>query len=751
MKTFTLSFFFLLSSLVSASDWIATPIDGCTPSVSSVDSLDGRFVAWGDGLMVSEDGVNWTTVPLPLDGGRISSVFVVNGQWVLFAEESTGQRMRLISTDLKRWARDRIPGSFGWGIIYAKGKFFEIRSHRLHNSPDGLTWQEVPIELETVDTLTAIVELEDTLYLLGWDRYWTSEDGVEWNEIQAPFLSRDGSGNGVYQAVSFKGWTFAVGNGFHRSQDRQQWQSLFPLGIHGDAAVTGDEGISQLFPTDEALYAVTSTGRMLFTHDGTHWGTTGRKALPQPMGPGLIVLQYRLAADDMTRVCTDGKDLFCQARGGDWQRVSDASWPAAWSQDGFAPQWFAGRYVVGGPGAQLWSSEDGVVWRTDFRYAGVQEWSSIIDPDSFWGDSFRLAQGGGQLLAIGRGDWVLATEDGRLWRHHWTTLDGQPMWDQIGSTTEGYSDSIEALRFVDGRWISTSTAGNPIQSANGIHWVSEARAPEGLEFVRIHRMQDGFVGAGTWLYFSTDGQNWEAASVEGLTEAESTWWFVNLKRFAEGYVVGWNGGAIFRSVDGRSWSRIEIPLEGFVPSGNISQIGDALYLAMSQGSAPFLRMDPDGTLSPVHVLPATILEVEGDAPQALALSSRLGGAVLLRPHELPHPVLKVTALVDTLSELDSPQPAFALTRHGDVSQSLEVILDWVGSATVHTDFGCNLEQRGDNWVLRFESGYSVLHVWLEPVQDGLQESEESVGLWIRPDHAYRVMSENALATLLLTD
>lgn len=751
MKTFTLSFLFLLSSLVSASDWIATPIDGCTPPVSSVDSLDGRFVAWGDGLMVSDDGVNWTTVPLPLAGGRISSVFVVNGQWVLFAEESTGQWMRLVSTDLKRWARERITESFGWGILYTKGKFFEIRSNQLHSSPDGLAWQEVPIGSEAVETLTAIVELEETLYLLGWDRYWTSEDGVEWNEIQSPFLSRDGSGTGVNQAVSFKGWTFAVGNGFHRSQGHQQWQSLLPLGIHGDVAVTGGESISQLFPTDEALYAVTSTGRVLFTHDGTHWGTSGRMALPQPMGPGLIPFQYRLAVVGTTRVCTDGKDLFCQTSGDDWERVSDASWPAAWSQDGFAPQWFAGRYVVGGPGAQLWSSEDGVVWRTDFRYAGVQDWSSIIDPGSFFGDSFRLAQGGGQLLAIGRGDWVLATEDGRLWRHHWTTLDGQPMRDQLGSISEGYSDSIEALRFVDGRWISTSTAGNPMQSADGIHWVTEARAPEGLEFVRIFRMQDGFLGAGTWLYFSTDGQNWEAASVEGLTEAESTWWFVNLKRFAEGYVVGWNGGTLFRSVDGRSWSRIEIPLEGFVPSGSISQIGDALYLAMSQGSAPFLRMDPDGTLSPIHVLPATILEVEGDAPQALALSSRLGGTVLRRPQELPHPVVEVTALVDAISEIDPPKAAFAVTRHGDISKPLEVVLDWVGSARPTVDFDSNLEQRGDVWVLRFDPGFPVLHVWLEPVPDGLTEGDESVTLWVRPDTAYRSLPWNALATLTLMD
>ena len=162
-------------------------------------------------------------------------------------------------------------------------------------------------------------------------------------------------------------------------------------------------------------------------------------------------------------------------------------------------------------------------------------------------------------------------------------------------------------------------------------------------------------------------------------------------------------------------------------------------------------MHPDGSFSPVQVLPDPILQVEGDASLQWALNSRSEGFVHIKADDLPHPVVEIVSLRNKLQEGEGSKATFAVTRHGDLTQALDVRISFVGDASAGQDFRSNLRSSGEDWVLRFDPGFPVLHVCIDPIADSQAESSETVALWIR-DHAnYRINPESRVASVSLID
>ena len=164
-----------------------------------------------------------------------------------------------------------------------------------------------------------------------------------------------------------------------------------------------------------------------------------------------------------------------------------------------------------------------------------------------------------------------------------------------------------------------------------------------------------------------------------------------------------------------------------------------------------MKMHPDGSFSPVQVLPDPILQVEGDASLQWALNSRSEGFVHIKADDLPHPVVEIVSLRNKLQEGEGSKATFAVTRHGDLTQALDVRISFVGDASAGQDFRSNLRSSGEDWVLRFDPGFPVLHVCIDPIADSQAESSETVALWIR-DHAnYRINPESRVASVSLID
>jgi len=346
----------------------------------------------------------------------------------------------------------------------------------------------------------------------------------------------------------------------------------------------------------------------------------------------------------------------------------------------------------------------------------------------------------------------MLTRDGSMWEHHWTTMDGSPIEAQPDPLGTGIMQALDTPTYEEGRWVSIRADGIPVTSSDGINWTSEAQAPAGLDLIRIVRGYGIFVGQGTtWLHHSSDGMTWTNASVEGLTPGTVNGFFNGLVDFNGGFVVTGNGGQVFRSNDGQNWTRIDVSIEGFTADGTIIKIGDSLYLGATQGSSPYVKMNPDGSFSPVQVLPDPILPVEGDASLQWALNSRSEGVVHINADDLPHSVVEVASLRNNLQEGEGSKATFAVTRHGDLTQALDVRISFVGDASAGQDFRSNLRSSGEDWVLRFDPGFPVLHVCIDPIADSQAESSETVALWIREQAEYRINPESRVASVSLID
>jgi len=103
-----------------------------------------------------------------------------------------------------------------------------------------------------------------------------------------------------------------------------------------------------------------------------------------------------------------------------------------------------------------------------------------------------------------------------------------------------------------------------------------------------------------------------------------------------------------------------------------------------------------------------------------------------------------------ISDSEDWKPGFAVHRYGDLSQPVEVSLEFVGTAEPGIDFDVNLPRTEKGYKLTVSPGYPVLNILVDPFEGSFSESK-SVHLWMRPDEVYTQTRAHSTAGLEIVD
>jgi hypothetical protein len=245
-------------TFVAIGDTVLTSPDGVTWTDRSSSKTDadltaiacgeGTFVAVGGGgaVLTSPDGVTWTERSSGTDDYLTAiaygdGTFVAIGRW--------GGTI-LISTDGVTWT-DRTPGPFVppadlTAIAYGSGTFVAVESIggacRVFTSPDGVTWTSTQISEGTCD-LTAIAYGDGTFVAVGeTGRILTSPDGVTWTDrpswmyAESPAIAY---GNGTFVVVGAGSWYHGT---VLTSRDGVTWTQRFPGTTEGLTGIAYGNG-----------------------------------------------------------------------------------------------------------------------------------------------------------------------------------------------------------------------------------------------------------------------------------------------------------------------------------------------------------------------------------------------------------------------------------------------------------------------------------------------------------------------------
>jgi len=239
---------------------------------------NGIFVAVpfaGSSFGVSNDGRNWTLVPVP--AGSIWCITFGAGTFVAIAH-NTG--MAYSSTDGITWAPHVIPGTLhNWtSVVYDGTQFIAIggsSSYTIH-SPDGITWSS-STNLPVGAPYTKIVSSGNGILLITGDvalSQVSTDGGITWTTHTMPAGSWRGLtfGNGLFAAVGYSS------NAIITSPDGITWSStILPNATYWtDIAYGGGVFVTIASGTNFAAYSLDGIAWTVITlPDAYAWGGLG--------------------------------------------------------------------------------------------------------------------------------------------------------------------------------------------------------------------------------------------------------------------------------------------------------------------------------------------------------------------------------------------------------------------------------------------------------------------------------------------
>lgn len=199
----------------NATDWTSHPIDAArTANLNCVTFGNGIFVAGGDGIYSSPDGVTWTYRAL-----APGLVAITYGNNLFVATSASGDVRR--SVDGVTWTSSQIDSSaqiFIQGLTSGLGRFVAIGT-RIYTSTDGISWTSVGPD---IGLGTRVAFGNGRFVALTGIGLLVSLDGVSWPLQPETFDEVDltsgglGFGNGYFVIV------FPDGTGFY-SLDGGTW------------------------------------------------------------------------------------------------------------------------------------------------------------------------------------------------------------------------------------------------------------------------------------------------------------------------------------------------------------------------------------------------------------------------------------------------------------------------------------------------------------------------------------------------
>ncbi len=410
---------FLVSS--NGVEWTEVPVFGVSDNLRAIVFANGRFVATGDRIWTSPDGVNWTVQPF-VPSAELECVTFANGLYVAagdngyIATSPDAQNWTSLTPVITRRLLGVAYGNGAWVAVGAKGNILRSANGSVWTRPTSPT----PDRLETVvfakGVFVAVGENGTTL---------TSADGSTWvNQSIGTRRDLDGmtSGNGLLVIVGKYGTILTSTDGIHFPQQTiNTINDLHGVGFgDGQFVAVGDPGVIATSP------------------DGTHWtlrnsGVTNYlKSAAYGNGVWVVIGSYGI--------------ILTSPDGVTWTRRD------AGSTDEFQDVAFGnGKFVIVGddnpPNGTIFVSTDGVNWQnrslpTSKNLRGVT-WANDL------------------FMVVGNDGYMLVSSDGDYWQPRTT-----------GIYRDG--DNLRAATYANGTWLVVGNEGMILASTNTVNWSRRA-------------------------------------------------------------------------------------------------------------------------------------------------------------------------------------------------------------------------------------------------------------------------------------
>jgi len=495
--------------------------------------------------MTSDDGVNWTSQPLPIKDVNFNGVVYGNNKYMAVGDYG----YILSSDDGQHWevAIRLDGGNHLKDIVYADGRFVAVGQHAtfitggiieygaIFTSNDGVEWTEQ--DSTTRNNLTGVSYGDGQYVAVGWrGTILKSGDGTSWSIVESPTpydLEDVAYGDSGFVAVGYRGVIVHSADGSEwnlRANDLENWMYKYGVGYGNGAymVVGGRNGVA-LTSSDGINWTNQASGTNSHLNDVVYGdgifmavGEAGAFALAEGLGwsypptgsmTSLNTVSYgngKFVAAGITR------NIFGSADGVEWTVLRSLAGTGSYY---LGSTYGNGRFVFVGYGGLITTSADGAIWS---------------DPASgTTADLYGVAYGGGIFVAVGTGGEILTSPDGEAWTRQ----------------TSGTTGALNGVAYGDGTFVATGPAGEIFTSPDGETWTKHASGTASIMLAVAYG--DGTfiaVGGGGTVSTSDDkGETWSAQ--EGVSDQH----FYGIA-YGDGtfMTVGLTGNTYF-SNDGTHW------------------------------------------------------------------------------------------------------------------------------------------------------------------------------------------------------
>jgi trimeric autotransporter adhesin len=496
---------------------------------------NSTFVGVGGGgdVETSADGLTWVKQCSPSAVG-FSDIVFGNSRFMAISG-SRGAFMVHVSRDGVQWQSLSLDGDEGKvhfeHIVSAGGRFFgmDIYRYRMYVSSDGLNW----IVFNTGQTLIEDVCYGQGLYVaadLGGN-YFTSPDALTWTAHIFPYPGqyvRVVYGGGTFVAVAYSTASPLI----LYSRDGAAWTlARYTPNVPANCTALYGDGKFLLLEGGTGMWSEDGTSWTNFDLGGTYlfgeiWTGTlfmgfGSQGGPMRSTNGLVwenlgsenlisVMQVIASESPKEFVAAGGPTVATSPDGRSWT-THDIPYPGSV----LALASGGGRLVGVGSGGSIFTSDDGTNWRDVSLHINGALWS----------------------VSYGAGLFVAAGDDGVMYTSH----DGGT-WTQRDT---GSRQTVNEVVFGNGRFVVLGRNGTLLASADGLTWTNLGTG--GLEYYSAAFGNGVFVIAtsGNYVLVGPDELHWQQVPILGP---------VSSLVFAGGYFFRNKNGALGSSTDGMHWT-----------------------------------------------------------------------------------------------------------------------------------------------------------------------------------------------------
>lgn len=506
--------------------------------------VEGRFVAVGNGIHSSEDGVTWRYD----GGGMVSSIAYGDGMYVAAGSEI------FTSVDGVNWI-DRSIGISCQDVTYGEGKFVIVGSDRFLYSYDGILWFSSGQDI--AEECFGITYGNNQFVAVGKNISCVSTNGIDWTTHFAPIPY-------AWAAIYANGMFWAVGDvgGICNSPDGKNWtiSSKYSMPYENLTDICFGNG----------KYVAVGSGVMFASDDGIVWTTIDfsngdyfyfqkRTALRQIIFRNgiFLVLGYLNQPSGGDRYPI----TLTSTNGVDWNIHPISFFPHYLMQLVATDD----LLVAVGDYGQIATSVDGIGWTA----RDSQTSSHLID----------ITHANGMFVAVGSNDTMVTSMDGISWTRmslgkyknfssiaygngvyvliptdmyqnnmYYTSTDGEN-WDAQSAGSENQQFYSYGIRFLNGRFFACSVnIPSLFSSPDGINWTNHNTKTPGNQLNNISFFNDKYLalGVGLTVLESENGTDWTILRYPCSVEIKSV-------AYGDGTFISTGGGGYWRSSQEPQW------------------------------------------------------------------------------------------------------------------------------------------------------------------------------------------------------